>query len=586
LEWRQRQPNSSVAPAYREGAAAPQTSPLFAHVLQSAGGGESSFSASHDTVRVVQEELKFHGVEMSGPALRLQRAGNEGSWKHNLSRDFLRKVNKIVPVTMVSVPVQGKFGGETTKKMPVVLPEDLFCWLAEHGELPSDDEISEYWNHMAMLQDIPWVSSVISSGAQYVPIYMWGDDSQYNERNEKILAVVCGSSLESRSNSKDTVYPLFTIRMELCLGFRTLQALLKPVVESFNRLAGGISLPGLSGRSSNRILRCLITDFLGDWKWHKEWFNLQAWWRSSDICHACVMTKHNFVQVPNPLHQTPRRSLQNFLAVATKPGEKSALVNLSHFHPMQIKFCSMHALNLGIALWIAGGAMTILCEDSQVWGDGERSLEERYRSAFIDFTNWAKQRKIGHSQPMFKPKHLVGQNQFAELHAKAWNCRVIIGWLSDVLCGLPGGDGDPFMALLPECVFHLAAWYNISEGHGRYLPDAAIVAMNESCDKSLGAYYRLAVLAAEQGRFLFPVKPKCHAWQELAFQQQIHRINSRFWHCFRQEDWVRFLKRIARKSHPQTVELAILRKVYLRLRYKDFGDSESDMDSDATSSSN
>ena len=47
-------------------------------------------------------------------------------------------------------------------------------------------------------------------------------------------------------------------------------------------------------------------------------------------------------------------------------------------------------------------------------------------------------------------------------------------------------------------------------------------------------------------------------------------INSRFWSCFRQEDWNQFLKRIARRSHAVTLELAILQKVYVRLRYKDW----------------
>ena len=35
-----------------------------------------------------------------------------------------------------------------------------------------------------------------------------------------------------------------------------------------------------------------------------------------------------------------------------------ALTGLCFFHPMQIKYCSMHSLNLGYALWVAGGAIT------------------------------------------------------------------------------------------------------------------------------------------------------------------------------------------------------------------------------------
>ena len=100
------------------------------------------------------------------------------------------------------------------RDMPVVLPEHLLPWLWERGHLPTADDVSEYWNHMAQLPDVPWVTKVIETGCSYVPLWLWGDDSQYNERNEKLVAVVCGSWLANEKNSKNCVYPLFTYRME------------------------------------------------------------------------------------------------------------------------------------------------------------------------------------------------------------------------------------------------------------------------------------------------------------------------------------------------------------------------------------
>ena len=99
--------------------------------------------------------------------------------------------------------------------MPVVLPEHLFPWLLKHQEeaIPTDDAVSQYWNHMAM-KNIPGVKRVIETGGDYIPIYLWGDDPIFNERNEKLVSVVCGSWLENRKNSKDTVYPLFCYRNE------------------------------------------------------------------------------------------------------------------------------------------------------------------------------------------------------------------------------------------------------------------------------------------------------------------------------------------------------------------------------------
>ena len=175
--------------------------------------------------------------------------------------------------------------------MPVVLPEHLFPWLLKHQEeaIPSDDAVSQYWNHMAM-KNIPWVKRVIETGGIYIPIYLWGDDAIFNERNEKIVSVVCGSWLDERKNSKDTVYPLFTYRLEprmhttsgvqcspcfekmkhkfwlvsshlpaqeLSLGFETLQAFMAPV-----------SWWPWAERSGNRVWNLfLMGQGFANWPW-------------------------------------------------------------------------------------------------------------------------------------------------------------------------------------------------------------------------------------------------------------------------------------------------------------------------------
>ena len=41
------------------------------------------------------------------------------------------------------------------------------------------------------------------------------------------------------------------------------------VVESLNRLSTGVAVPGKTPDAENRTIRCLTTDFLGDWKWHR-----------------------------------------------------------------------------------------------------------------------------------------------------------------------------------------------------------------------------------------------------------------------------------------------------------------------------
>ena len=53
-------------------------------------------------------------------------------------------------------------------------------------------------------------------------------------------------------------------------------------------------------------------------------------------------------------------------------------------------------------------------------------------------------------------------------------------------------------------------------------------------------------------------------------------LNSRFVHCFQQEDWNRFAIRVASRAHVNTLELALLHGVYLRLRFGSQSSSESE----------
>ena len=60
---------------------------------------------------------------------------------------------------------------------------------------------------------------------------------------------------------------------------------------------------------------------------------------------------------------------------------------------MQIKFCSMHSLNLGYALWLAGGAIIYLSNVHHLWGGDDRDEAERLLDAWTDFNTWTKQTK-------------------------------------------------------------------------------------------------------------------------------------------------------------------------------------------------
>ncbi|CAE7853418.1 unnamed protein product, partial [Symbiodinium necroappetens] len=114
-----------------------------------------------------------------------------------------------VPVTKLDVPVIEK-GVLKKRKLPVVLPHELFPWLVQKGFIPVDDAAAagneEFWSH-ARAAGMP------SMGATdlHIPLYIWGDDAEFTETHQdKLVVVAFGRVLETEKNALKSVWPLFT----------------------------------------------------------------------------------------------------------------------------------------------------------------------------------------------------------------------------------------------------------------------------------------------------------------------------------------------------------------------------------------
>ena len=103
------------------------------------------------------------------------------------------------------------------RKLPVVLPHKLIPWMLENGIYPEDtldlDDVSNHWDHLASHLD--WASEHVQQhGRHHIPLYLWGDDAQYNEEGGKLVTVAMGAVLDNRTSAVATVWPLFCYRLE------------------------------------------------------------------------------------------------------------------------------------------------------------------------------------------------------------------------------------------------------------------------------------------------------------------------------------------------------------------------------------
>ena len=52
----------------------------------------------------------------------------------------------------------------------------------------------------------------------------------------------------------------------------------------------------------------------------QEWMNLATGYKSTNICHHCMVTMHTYAKAPSPLGDIERRNTANFMTEAMKPG--------------------------------------------------------------------------------------------------------------------------------------------------------------------------------------------------------------------------------------------------------------------------
>ena len=101
------------------------------------------------------------------------------------------------------------------RRLPFVPPDELWPWLFKNNLVPHglgmDAEIDHYWTHLAS-KGVPNTADKPGSGC--VPLWLWGDDTRYNEQGAKIVVVAMGAVMDRRTSSKDTVYPIFCYQVD------------------------------------------------------------------------------------------------------------------------------------------------------------------------------------------------------------------------------------------------------------------------------------------------------------------------------------------------------------------------------------
>lgn len=96
------------------------------------------------------------------------------------------------------------------RKMPCTLPSDLLPFLIEHGLFPEVPlrQRKRYWNHLRECSS-PMAQQIPSN--DLLPLFLWADAANY-WKDESVLAICIGCTLDDRKNSLETHFPLVICR--------------------------------------------------------------------------------------------------------------------------------------------------------------------------------------------------------------------------------------------------------------------------------------------------------------------------------------------------------------------------------------
>ena len=99
----------------------------------------------------------------------------------------------------------------------MVLPHQLIAHLHRYQHLVfEEDECSKYWEHSRRWFE--WgethyeLRQSIGSGTPHCPLFLYADDTKFSEE-EKLTIICLGGTLDTRSSSMETHWPLFVVRV-------------------------------------------------------------------------------------------------------------------------------------------------------------------------------------------------------------------------------------------------------------------------------------------------------------------------------------------------------------------------------------
>ena len=367
--------------------------------------------------------------------------------------------------------------GVVKTTIPLLLPHELFSELHKHPEAwhrailgRSSMRPEEFWRRVKdapYMQGHPLIGSDPSLDALCLPFGVHGDGAQFTKL-DSFVGITWNCLLGGGRGALETRF-LVTVIPEAWLLPGTLNEILHVVAWSLGACTDGVfpstdhmqrAWPTGRRRNNGGTLlangwRGIVVDFRGDWSWHKGLWDIRAW-SSLEMCHSCRATLDEVLPWADFGEQAgwrlaPRRTTEEYLA-EHRAVSRCRLCLVPGWHLSMIKWDVMHTVNMGIARLLgASGLLDLVARG--LFGPGPLALQ--LKVSWSRFLSWCREHRIVCNARRFTPSRLnVKRRDWPELSSKAWNTRVIVGWLSAVACQ------DLWLFMFNMCIHDNDIWWD------------------------------------------------------------------------------------------------------------------------------
>ena len=229
-----------------------------------------------------------------------------------------------------------------------------------------------------------------------------------------------------------------------------------------------------------------------------------------------------------------------------------------------------HIFRLGVARNMLGSSIVLLAGDGFFdYGEESRSIEKRLERAWANFSLWCitQGERCSAIRSFSRDKlHYPNATSHPWVGCKGSDTIVIMKWLDWFvkLQLISNPESEALQKISKACCHGLR--FQCIYRHGVFCRPHCRDQVVMSCKKFCGAYAELAHLSYVQGRTLFAMVPKAHAFDHIGHSLVLSReagcdvcVNPGLWDCSMSEDFIGHVARQSRRvSYKHVVENTLL----------------------------